>query len=316
MSDLDELTHRAVQRLAKQHHGVVVATLDGERTEIEGTAGFGADTRFEIGSVSKVFTALVLARLVAAGSVRLDQPLRDFLPAPDGITLRHLAQHTSGLPRLPKGMLLSALLRPNTPDPYRHCTADYLVANLARIRPGAPGRRFRYSNLGAGLLGLALSRHTGLTYEDLVNREINFLRSTGTAGSTVPGHNAKGGPVEPWDLADLAGAGGLRSTVTDVAALVRAHFDDGPLTPAVRIALGEEFRAKPYMTVRLGWMALQLHEKAGGHLQIFHNGQTGGFFSYAGFDPVKKVGVVVLSDTARSTDRVAMETLRDLQSRA
>ncbi|GAA4936495.1 hypothetical protein GCM10025331_22390 [Actinoplanes utahensis] len=309
MSDLGELTHQAVKQLEPHHHGVVVAALDGDATEIQGTAGHDAGARFEIGSVSKVFTAIVLARLVDAGQVRLDQPLRDFLPAPEGITLRHLAQHTSGLPRLPKGMMLRALLRPNTPDPYRHCTADFLIANLARISPAPPGRRFRYSNLGAGLLGLALSRHTGLTYPELVNREIHFLRGTDTAGPTVQGHDARRRPVAPWHLADLAGAGGLRSTVTDVAAFVRAHFDDGPLTPAVRLALAAEHRMNPFMTVRLGWM-----RTAQG--QIFHNGQTGGFYSFAGFDPEKRTGVVILSDTVRSTDRIAMELLKNLSSRA
>ncbi|MFC4072651.1 serine hydrolase domain-containing protein [Actinoplanes subglobosus] len=319
MTDLDELTRQAVQKLTPNRRGAVVAALTGGVTEIQAFGGLTADSRLEIGSVTKVFTSLVLARLVEAGEVRLDQPLADFLPAPAGITLRHLATHTAGLPRLPKGMLIKALLRPNTPDPYAHCTADYLIANLSRIRPHTPGTRFRYSNLGAGLLGLALSRHTGLSYGDLVAREVSAplgLTATGVGGPVAPEHDAKGRPVQPWDLVDLAGAGGLRSTVTDLVRFVRAHFEESPVTAAVGLALGVEHRINPFMTVRLGWMAQRLHESQGGHLQIFHNGQTGGAFAFAGFDPERRVGVVVLSDTSRIVDGPAMDLLRALTSRA
>jgi D-alanyl-D-alanine-carboxypeptidase/D-alanyl-D-alanine-endopeptidase len=319
VTDLDELTRQAVQKLEPNRHGVVVAALTGDHTEIRASGGLTADSRLEIGSVSKVFTSLVLARLVEAGEVRLDQPLADFLPAPAGITLRHLATHTSGLPRLPKGMLIKALLRPNTPDPYARCTADYLIANLSRIRPHTPGTRFRYSNLGAGLLGLALSRHTGLPYGDLVAREISTplgLTRTGVDGEVEQEHDAKGRPTEPWNLADLVGAGGLRSTTADLVTFVRAHYEESPVTPAVGLALDVEHRVNPFMTVRLGWMAQRLHAGQGGHLQIFHNGQTGGAFSFAGFDPEKRVGVVVLSDTSRIVDGPAMDLLRTLSSRA
>ncbi|MDI6102466.1 serine hydrolase domain-containing protein [Actinoplanes sp. NEAU-A12] len=320
MSDLDELTRQAVQKLEPRRHGVVVAALAGDTTEIRGSGGLTASSRLEIGSVTKVFTALTLARLVEAGSVGLDQPLSDFLPAPAGITLRHLAQHTSGLPRLPKGLMLRVLLRRGMKDPYVDCTTDFLIENLSRVRPGEPGKRFRYSNFGAGLLGLALARHTGLGYGELVAREILHplgLTGTGIGGPVVQGHKGNGTtPAGPWNLADLAGAGGLRSTVTDVVAFVRAHLEDSVLTPAVAVALGAEHRVNPIMSVRLGWMAQRLHASQGGHLQIFHNGQTAGCYSFAGFDPEKRVGVVVLSDTSRPVDNVALELLKGLRSRA
>jgi D-alanyl-D-alanine-carboxypeptidase/D-alanyl-D-alanine-endopeptidase len=319
MSDLDELTRQAVQKLEPRRHGVVVAALAGDTTEIRATGGLTADSRLEIGSVTKVFTALTLARLVEAGSVGLDQPLRDFLPAPEGITLRHLAQHTAGLPRLPKGLMLRVLLRRGTADPYVDCTADFLIENLSRVRPREPGKRFRYSNFGAGLLGLALARHTGLGYGDLVAREILDplgLRSTGVGGPVVQGHKGDGRtPAGPWNLVDLAGAGGLRSTLTDVVAFVRAHLEDSVITPAAAIAFGAEHRINPFMTVRLGWMSQRLHAGQGGHLQIFHNGQTAGCYAFAGFDPDKRVGVVVLSDTSRPVDNVALELLNGLRAK-
>ncbi|MEU4428069.1 serine hydrolase domain-containing protein [Actinoplanes sp. NPDC024001] len=327
MSDLEGLTRQAVAKLAPGRNGVVVAAIAGDTVEIQGSGGLGAATRFEIGSVSKVFTSLALARLTVAGVTSLDEPLRDLLPAGldvpsrDGqeITLRHLATHTSGLSRLPTGMLLGAILRPTRPDPYAHCTEDYLLGALSRAKLGAvPGRRFRYSNFGAGLLGLALARRAGLGFDALISREIGTplgLTGTGTGGPTTQGHRRNGRPEAPWHLADLAGAGGLRSTATDLVAFVRAHLaGDGELAPAIRLALETEHRVNPFLTARLGWMAQRLHAKQGGHLQIFHNGATGGFFSFTGFDPETGVGVVVLSDTQRSVDAPAFELLRGLQS--
>lgn len=326
MSDLDGPVRQTLGRLAPGRHGVVVAAIAGDTVEIQGSGGLDATTRFEIGSVTKVFTALTLARLTLAGVTSLDEPLRDLLPAGtkvparggQEITLRHLATHTSGLSRLPTGMLLGALLRPNQPDPYAHCSEDHLLGALGRARLGAvPGRRFRYSNFGAGLLGLALARRAGLGYDALVSREISMplgLIGTSTEGVPTQGHRRNGKPTGPWHLADLAGAGGLRSTATDVVAFVRAHLADGELTPAIRLALETEHRVNPFLSVRLGWMALRRHPKQGGHLQIYHNGGTGGFSSFAGWDPEKKVGVVVLSDTQRMVDNPAFELLTELRS--
>ncbi|MEU4561221.1 serine hydrolase domain-containing protein [Actinoplanes sp. NPDC023936] len=323
MTDLEQ----TVSALASRRHGVVVATIAGDDVTVRGTAGLDGSTRFEIGSITKVFTALTLARLAVAGAVTLDEPLRDLLPSGatvplrDGapITLRHLATHTSGLPRLPTGMLLGAILRPGQPDPYAGCSEDFLLRALARTRLSTtPGRRFRYSNFGAGLLGLALARRAGLSYEDLVTREITRpldLTGTGIAGPTTQGHRKPGRPAAPWHLAALAGAGGLRSTVDDVARFVRAQWDPaGELTPAVATALGVEHRVNPFLTARLGWMSRQLHPKQGGFVQIFHNGATGGFASFAGFDTERRVGVVALSDTCRSVDGPSFALLTALQS--
>lgn len=339
MTDLGSLAQQTADRLATARAGVVVAAVAGGVTEIRGAgrtgggdAGApGAGTLFEIGSVTKVFTALALARLAVAGTVDLDEPLAALLP--DGasvpsrggreITLRHLATHTSGLPRLPTGMLLTALLHPSKPDPYADCTAERLLRALAASRLGAvPGRRFRYSNFGAGLLGLALAHRAGVDYGTLVAREITTpLGLTGTAlvvdeARLAQGHDRRGRPTPAWHLADLAGAGGLRSTAADLVTFVSAHFDDGEggTADAVRVCLEVRHRINPFAWAHLGWMGRRLHPRQGGHLQIWHNGGTGGFCSFAGFDPERKVAVVVLSNTQRSVDREASDLLRALQS--
>jgi CubicO group peptidase (beta-lactamase class C family) len=337
VSDLGSLAQRTADRLATQRVGVVVAAVAGGTTEIRGagrTGGAegdgvpGAGTLFEIGSVTKVFTALTLARLAVAGTADLDEPVAGLLPARatvpsrDGrpITLRHLATHTAGLPRLPTGMLLPALLHPSSPDPYADCTEERLLAALARTKlRAAPGRRFRYSNFGAGLLGLALARRAGTDYGTLITREIGVplgLTCTGVdAGGLTQGHNRRRRPTPAWHLADLAGAGGLRSTAADLAGFVRVQAaGSGELAEAIRLSREVRHRIDPFSWVHLGWMGRRLHPRQGGHLQLWHNGGTGGFSSFAGFDPEKEVAVVVLSNTQRPVDRPAFDLLRSLQT--
>ncbi|MGW5849945.1 serine hydrolase domain-containing protein [Streptomyces sp. NPDC055254] len=340
--ELATLAQQTADRLAEQHVGVVVAAVADDVVEIRGAGSTGAHhgrvpdpgTVFEIGSVTKVFTALALARLASAGVVGLDEPLGDLLPAGtavpsrDGrpISLQHLATHTSGLPRLPRGMLLQALLRPSKPDPYAGCTAEALLSGLAGTRLGAtPGKRFRYSNLGAGLLGLALARRAGTEYETLVTREICAPLGMSDTVVTVDGarsersaqgHVRRGRPAAPWHLADLAGAGGLRSTATDLVAFVRAQLDGGPagLAEAIRLSRAVEHRRSSFAWVHLGWMAHRLHPRQGGHLQVWHNGGTGGFSSFVGFDPEKRLAVIALGNTRRPVDGPAFDLLRTLQA--
>ncbi|MFD0278136.1 serine hydrolase domain-containing protein [Kitasatospora sp. NPDC127111] len=350
MNDLGSLVQQTADRLAGQQLGVVVAGLAGGAVEIRGAGRTStgpdaavpdAHTLFEIGSVTKVFTSLALARLALAGSAALDEPLADVLadalppgvtvPAKGGtpITLRHLATHTSGLPRLPAGMLLPALVVPNKPDPYRDCTSDALLAGLARTRLRAePGRGFRYSNLGAGLLGLALAHRAGTGYEELIAREVCAPLGLADTVITVDaersarlarGHTAWRRAVPFWHLADLAGAGGLRSTAADLAILLRAQLasgpqDGSPLGPAIALTREVDHRVNPVAWMHLGWLAYRLHARQGGHLQIWHNGETGGFRSFVAFDPEKQVGVILLANTRRSVDPAGVALLRTLQN--
>ncbi|MER7764277.1 serine hydrolase domain-containing protein [Streptomyces sp. NPDC097619] len=339
--DLGTLARRTADHLARNRTGVVVAAVAGDAVEIrgagrtgaEGTGAPGADTLFEIGSVTKVFTALTLARLTVEGAVGLDDPLAALLPAGSSvpsrggepITLRHLATHTSGLPRLPKGMLLKALLRPTTPDPYADCTAERLLDGLARTRLGAvPGRRFRYSNLGAGLLGLGLARRAGTPYGDLVRQVVcdplgmadTVVEADGDrAARLAVGHDRRGRPVAPWRLADLAGAGALRGTAADLVSFVRAQYGPAPagLAEAVALTRAGRHRTGPVSWAHLGWMGHRLHPRQGGHTQIWHNGGTGGFSSFVGFGPEERVAVVVLSNTQRPVDTPAFALLKALQ---
>ena len=190
-----------------------------------------ADARCEIGSVTKVFTSLLLAELARTAVVHLDDTVADHVPdgtrmarGVAGITLEHLACHRSGLPRLPPGVLTRSLSRTALADPYADIDEDRLLAALARTRVrGTPGQApVRYSNFGVGLLGMLLGRATGVGYEQaLMTHVITPLGLGSTSFGDTPLHQGhhRGKPVGPWHMAAMAGAGGLRAPANDLLAL-------------------------------------------------------------------------------------------------
>ncbi|ROO88672.1 CubicO group peptidase (beta-lactamase class C family) [Actinocorallia herbida] len=318
---LTALARTTAEDLGRRRAGVAVAAVVGDRTGIA-TAGPPGDV-FEIGSVTKVLTALILARMVVDGRAGLDEPVADLLGAPvpsrDGepIRLRHLSTHTSGLPRLPKGKLREAVLHPYEADPYADCTAEAVLEGLARTRLRArPGRRVKYSNLGVGLLGLALATRAGTDYATLLRAEICDPLGLERTGVDVPGlrqgHRPRGQEVSPWNMAALAGAGGVRGTAADLARLVRAHLDPAstPLGPAIDLVLRTR-RPGAAAWGHLGWFGTR---RPAGPL-LWHNGGTAGFTSFVGISPECGVGVVVLSDTRRMVDGGGLGLLTVLESR-
>jgi CubicO group peptidase (beta-lactamase class C family) len=268
------------------------------------------DTVFEIGSVTKVFTSLILADMVRRGEVALTDPVAKYLPAdvkvPERngrvITLQDLATHTSGLSRLPTNF------RPKDPaNPY----ADYTDAQLYQflstyVLPRDIGSKYEYSNLGGGLLGHALARRAGMDYEALVRARITGplqMNSTSVVLSAdqqrrlAVGHNDRLAAVPNWDLPTLAGAGALRSTANDLLTFVAANLGatPSPLAPAMSAMLTDRKpTGMPGLDVALAW---HIFTRNGDEI-IWHNGGTGGYRSFVGYSPRTKVGVVVLSNTS------------------
>jgi len=280
------------------------------------------DSIFEIGSISKTFTGLILAQMVAQHKVNLDEPVRELLPAgavakPEGaeITLLDLATQQSGLPRLPDNLQPADMQ-----DPY----ADYRPADLYRFiaKHGVskpPSARFNYSNLGLGLLGQALANRAATTYPDLLRMEVTGplqLNDTVVKLSPeqekrfAPGHGAQHQAARGWNFDALAGAGAIRSTASDMLTYLEAQLHpealkhpagagaaDDPLgTLARALVMSHELRADslPGMKVGLAWL---FETKTGG---FWHNGGTGGYSSYALFDPQRDYAVVVLYNTTIS----------------
>jgi D-alanyl-D-alanine-carboxypeptidase/D-alanyl-D-alanine-endopeptidase len=309
--------------------GIVAGLVDptGERLFAAGATAPGgnvapdADTVFEIGSITKVFTSLILADMVVRGEVGLDDPVAKFLPASvklperDGkkITLRDLSNQVSGLPRMPDN------LKPaDGADPYVDYGPDRLYEFLARCELGrGVGEKYEYSNLGVGLLGHALALKAGMGYEELVRKRV--LEPLGMADTMIvlperlkarlaPGSGPNLSPVKNWNFDVLAPAGALRSTARDMLKFLTAAMGlrATPLRPAFDLMREDERpTGTPDLTIGLGW---HVWRKYGTEI-VWHNGGTGGYRSFAGFDPAKRVGVVVLCNTSFGIDDVGLYAL-------
>jgi CubicO group peptidase (beta-lactamase class C family) len=311
-------------RSAARHTGLVVAVRSGGETGFWTRGGLAAESVFEIGSITKTFTGLLLADMAREGLVALGDPVAAYLPvAPPAvgreITLEDLATHTSGLPRVPRGMLIAAYTRERK-DPYANI--DLQAAIPASHPKRAPGGRAVYSNYGMGLLGYALARRAGSTYGELVRERITAplaLRHTGldTPG-LVQGHTRRGKPTPPWNLADLAGAGGLRSTAADLLDYLALHSrTDIPLAASAREA--RRPRAKlGGAEIGLAWLILPegrgLLRRRLEHDIVLHEGGTGGFRTFAAAVPDTGAAVVVLANQAKPAGRLGMRILNALQT--
>jgi CubicO group peptidase (beta-lactamase class C family) len=334
MDLIDDLAGRAMQ--SGRRVGLVVGYLAAGE---QGIAGYGrvgaagsdapnAGTSFEIGSITKVFTGLLLADLAADGVVGLDDPLARYLPASvavpaaEGreITLADLSSHAAGLGRNPKGTLRGWLR--DRRNPFASLSVTDVHEGLARTRlRRRPGQRIRYSNLGAGLLGQALERATGHPYEQLVTERICrplgmpdtvIVPSAEQATRTAVGHTARGRPVPPFEIPALPGAGALRSTAVDMLRFLAANLDPArtPLAAPLEHIQQPRHRKGRGMQVGLGWMIARSPGQRGPLL--WHNGGTSGFRSFAAVARDRGIAVVVLSNTARMVDPIGLRLVREL----
>jgi D-alanyl-D-alanine-carboxypeptidase/D-alanyl-D-alanine-endopeptidase len=321
---LPERVEKAAQEhiAAGSYQTLVFGVVDGDKSEVvvfgkldNGRAPDG-DTVYEIGSVTKTFTATVLARAVLAGRVTLGTPAAQLLsgfkiPSRDGkeITLGELATQHSGLPRLPSNM------QPKDPgNPY----ADYDAAKLTAFLAGYlllrdPGASYEYSNLGFGLLGYALAQFEHTTYGAMIGEELLAplgMTMSGTAftdamrAHLAPGHDDTGKPAENWDLDALAGAGAIRSTANDMLRYLKANMGVDPSPLAAAMKLAQRPRADMSKTTRIG-LAWMTTDKG----IVWHNGGTGGYRSFLGFTADGRRGVVILTNTAVDADNLGFATL-------
>ncbi len=260
---------------------------------------------FEIGSITKVFTSTILAEAVVAKGLRLNEPINKHLPFAlkdeTQITFSQLANHTSGLPRMPSNFQLSAFLNPG--NPYKNYTEDklkeYLVGDLKL--ESEPGQKNSYSNLGAGLLGYTLSQYYSQDYESLLKQFVftpfGMKHSTTVreklSAPLVSGLSESGKQVSNWDLSALVGAGGILSTAEDMSAFALAQL--ARTNQALALTHQETFRINEKMGVGLGWHLL--YESAD-TTWLWHNGGTGGYTSSMALDIQRKDGIIILSNVS------------------
>ncbi|MFI0908285.1 serine hydrolase domain-containing protein [Streptomyces sioyaensis] len=303
---------------------VVAVTRHGRRTVMTGGSALAPPTprhalRYELGSLSKTFTVLLLADLARAGTLSLDDRLTVHLPElplvhPHSrrITLRHLATHTSGLPRIPADLIPGALVKPYD-NGYARYDTERLLRAFARTRPrNRPGTRWRYSNFGLALLGPAMSRAAGDGYAalltDRVLRPLGLTGTTlgpGTTGTDAIGHRANGvTPVRSTEMGAFVAAGSVRATPDDLLTYLEALLspDGTPLAGALRDVQVPLLRRgwRKRHTHTLTWYQ---HPSPRGPL-LFHVGATFGQQAFLGYHRASHTGVVALATRRGRTCRM------------
>ncbi|MGC5381583.1 serine hydrolase domain-containing protein [Micromonospora sp. DT68] len=321
-------TARAAVPDPKGHRGLAVALVENGRIR---TAGLGdrdpdgrpveTGTAFEIGSVTKVLTGMLLADQAAAGVVRPDDRLGDTWPTVTGpardVTLAELSSHRAGLPRLAAGSALgwARVLWSNVSGGNPYAGQDvHGVRNIAdRATPGDGRGEVHYSNVGPSVLGQALAAKAGATYPDLL--EARLLRPLGMTATVVAtgaddlpadrahGSRAGGRPSDPWWGAGYAAAGvGPWSTAEDLARLVAGTL--AGTAPGADAATAR-FRSDDDTRIGYGWFTT----RHGDREIVWHNGGTGGFRSYVGFERATGRAVVVLANTDKGVEAVGLRLL-------
>ena len=314
---------------SKRAVGMVVGIIDGNgrhvisRGRLEQTRATqpDGDPLFEIGSITKVFTSLLLANMVERGEVRMDDPVAKYLPnsvavpTRNGrqITLQDLSMQVSGLPSLPDNFKPADLA-----NPYADYAASGRYDFLSRYKLARDiGEKYEYSNLGVGLLRHALARRAGCSYEELVRRRV--LAPLGMMNTSISltrsqqdrlaaGYNSGLLPVRNWDFEVLEGAGALRSTANDMLKFLAANleFVDTPLRPAMRRMRSERRETGiPEVGIMEGWHVIT---KFGANV-VFHNGATAGYRAFLGFDPAAGKGVIVFCNTDLLPDDLGLHVL-------
>ena len=265
-------------------------------------------TAFEIGSVTKTMTAALLAEFIARGEVALSDPIAKLLPPGTPvpsfngreITIADIVTHTSGLPAVP------ATYRPrDVNNPYAGATERDLLDALAATRlTREPGSKWEYSNFAVIVLSYALARRSGKDYETLLRERLllplgmneTYVAQRPSQVRLAQGHLPNGTPAVPWDFhPDMAGVGGVRATLPDMLRYLEGQLGtrDSAITPALE-QTQKQVASVDGHRMGMNWIL----STRNGHTLISHEGGTGGYSSFAGFDRAAKRAVVLLSDTA------------------
>lgn len=334
--EISALAGRLALKLVEEERtpSMVIGVLRGGKTWTRGYGVLGpedprppdGDTIHEIGSITKVFTGLLLAVAVTRGEVKLEDPVSKHLPPTwkvpvfEGKAMRlvDLATHTSGLPRMPPDFLPR-----NLRDPYANYGVEKLKVSLSKTRLlSAPGERHLYSNYGMGLLGQILCFKAKRDYAELVAKRITAPLGLKDTLVTLDARRRKRlAPPFPsgrsrateWRFKALAGAGALRSTARDLLAFARAVLEPArtPLKEALALTLRVHWQGggdAPPMGLAWHWVPT----RAG----VWHNGGTGGYRSFMAVNLERRFAVVVLANTTdAAVDRVGSTLMRALSRR-
>lgn len=276
---------------------------------------------FQIGSISKVFTSILLAELSLQNRVKLDQDLKnsdhfDTL-IKNSIQLKSLANHTSGLPRLPNNFAESAFK--NQSNPYYNYGQKELFAYLKQLKLGE--KTYQYSNLGVGLLGYSLEQITETPYEKLLQTEIlkplNLTQTTSDPkemSQIIKGLDASGQLTSYWTFDALKGVGDIYSSAKDMLKFSKAVMSQQ--NKAINLSLEPTFTINERQQIGLGWNILTTRE---GKTWYWHNGAVGGFTATMVVNPETKTSVIVLSNVSayhpnmQLIDKLCFDLMQNLE---
>ena len=278
---------------------------------------------FEIGSISKVFTSTILANFVIDEKINLNDNINGYLKTSFNndteISFINLANHTSGLPRLPSNLDLTKV---NPENPYKEYKEKELEEYLTKHLELLNKEKYQYSNLGAGLLGYTLSKIENTTYENLLQNKIfskfNMYNSTSDInkikGNLVKGLDNEGNDVPNWELSVLAGAGAIFSTVEDLSQFAISQFDNS--NKELKLTRKKTFEVNENLDIGLGWHILKSQSK---NFWYWHNGGTGGYSSSMVIDENTKNGIIILSNVSAfnpnmgNIDKLCIELMKTIE---
>lgn len=278
---------------------------------------------FEIGSITKVFTTTLLANFVIDGKIKLNENINDYLKTPfkndTKISFISLANHTSGLPRLPSNLNLTTV---DPENPYKDYTEKELESYVTNGLDLPNKGKNQYSNLGAGLLGYTLSKIENVSFEYLLQNKIfskydmqnSTTDITEIKGDLVRGLNTAGEAVPNWENPGLAGAGGILSTVEDLSKFATSQFENS--NKELKLSREKTFEINENMDIGLGWHILKSQSE---NIWYWHNGGTGGYSSSMVIEEKSKDGIVILSNVSafnpnmENIDKLCFELMKTLE---
>lgn len=284
---------------------------------------------FEIGSISKVFTSVLFSKQIRLERLSVDDKLASLLPVPiekapeesKEITLKMLANHTSGLPAIPQNMML--LMMADQHNPYKDYSTthidDYYKNQMILDNP--PNTVNAYSNLGAGTLGYILTTVTGKSFETLLQEDIfqplemtnsTSIRANVEKSKLVAGLYPDGKETSNWDFTDaMVGCGGIKSNAVDMEKFIRKNFEDDEMYNLPQVPT---FSINETLEIGLGWhITLRENQRL-----LWHNGGTGGYRSCMALDKENRTAVLILSNvsaynsSSSNIDQLAFELINKL----
>jgi CubicO group peptidase (beta-lactamase class C family) len=280
------------------------------------------NTFYEIGSITKTFTGILLAQAVLEKKIDLESDIRKYLPEDypnlqyknNLILIKHLANHTSGIISFPSLDIMTQKGY-DAKNPYKHYTSDMVLAYLHKVKlDTVPGFKSNYSNFATGLLGIILEKTYKMSYADLMKKYITDPLSMKATKIVLTDEEDKifakpykenGELTNHWDITGLGAAGAIRSNIVDM--LQYAQSNMMALNDAIILAQKQTFKRGAKSETGLYW---QLDTNKKGQIVTWHNGGTGGFSSFCGFIKEKNIAVVILANNENNVTQTAMNLLK------